>query len=126
MAGRLEGKVALISGGQLAGRTLKDEPVEGSPCHQLDLQWRRWIEEGIVDGLLVHAPLPDAVQRMRSAVKDRLPEGRVLLKRKPFRDPDSFPAEEVEAIRAGALDGYVFDEFAALRADNPQWRGPFV
>ena len=116
------------AGRQLAFRRLEDEPIEGSPCYQLDLQWQRWIEEGIVDGLLVHAPLPNAVQCVRSSVKDRVPEGRVLLKRKPFRDPDSLPVYkgEVEAIRRGALDGYVFDEFAALRPDDSQWRGLFV
>ena len=109
-------------------RTPDDGVVGGGPCFQLDLQWEEWVRESIVDGLLVHAPLPNAVEHVRREVKDRVPESRVFLNRKPFRDPGNFPAyrEEVDAIRGGALDGYLFDEFSALRAEDSPWRRLFT
>ena len=114
-------------GSQFGRRTMKDEPIEGAPCYQFDVEWQRWVEEGIVDGLLVHAPRPDAVRHVQRGVKETLPESRVLLKRKPFRDPDNLAAykDEVQAIQSGALDGYVFDEFSALLEEDSLWRSLF-
>ncbi len=91
---------------QIAGGRVRD-----IPRYRFNLEWRKWIREGIADDLMVYAPMPDAVHSAQRAVKSRLRKGRVFLWRE-VDQPEHLEdyRKELAAIRAGALDGYVMDE----------------
>ena len=98
-------------GGRALGSLTDDGPEPDKPCYRFDLEWETWIREGIADDLIVHAPMPDAVGRVQRTVKSKLTKGDVFLWREIWQDEqfDTY-RDEIAAIRAGAIDGYVTDE----------------
>jgi len=98
-------------GQALAGERNDDASVRGKPCYRFDLEWETWIRDGIADGLIVYAPMPDAVERVQRTVKSKLTKGDVFLWREIWQDKrfDAY-RDEIAAIRAGAIDGYAVDE----------------
>ncbi|MEO2036547.1 MAG: hypothetical protein ABGZ35_31110 [Planctomycetaceae bacterium] len=113
-----------------AGRALQchrtdDAPEPGKPGYRFDLEWETWIREGIADDLMVYAPMPDAVGRIQRTVKSRLTKGDVFLWREIWQDKqfDTY-RDEIAAIRAGAIDGYVIDELNQFlpHLSSSDWR----
>jgi len=102
-------------GAQVSARFIAGGRVRHIPRYRFNLEWRKWIREGIADDLMVYAPMPDAVHNAQRAVKSRLSKGRVFL----WREVDQAEhledyRKELAAIRAGALDGYVMDELISF------------
>ena len=113
-----------------AGRALQchrtdDAPEPGKPGYRFDVEWETWIREGIADDLMVHAPMPDAVGRVQRTVKRKLARGNVFLWREIWQDKhfDAY-RDEIPAIRAGAIDGYVIDELNQFlpHLSSSDWR----
>ena len=110
-------------GAQVGARFVAGGPVKVTPSIRFDLEWRKWIEEGIADDLLVNAPIPNAVEQTQRAIKSRLESGRVLLWRETD-EPERYEnyGRELDAIRRGALDGYAIDELANYIPPDAQYR----
>lgn len=99
-------------GGLAIASSSTDESTESEvPCYRFDLNWDTWIRDGIVDDLMVYAPMPGAVRRVQQDIKSRLTRGNVFLWREVWQDKHfDFYRNEIAAIRAGAIDGYAVDE----------------
>ena len=108
-------------GSQIMSRFMAGGPVTQPPAYRFDLEWQKWIGQGIADDLLVFAPLPNAVAEVQQAIRSKLKKGCVFLARETNQPKylDDFK-RELDAIRAGALDGYVIDELKDyLNPDSP-------
>jgi hypothetical protein len=99
-------------GEQLGDRTwIRPQPIDVMPAYRIDLEWRKWINEGIADALMVYAPMSDAVGQVQRLIKSKLKTGPVFLLRET--DNKKFEQEyrsEFSAVRGGGLDGIVIDE----------------
>jgi hypothetical protein len=105
-----------------------DVPRAGNPCYRFSLEWEKWMGEGIADALMVYAPMPDAIRRVKEGIESKLGKGPVYLWREPWQ-AKHFEAyrEEIARIRGGALDGCAIDELQQFlpenqRAGKPVWR----
>ena len=111
--------------GRALGSSTDHAPEPGKPCYRFDLEWETWIREGTADDLMVYAPIPDAVGRVQRTVKSRLTKGDVFLWREILQDKqfDTY-RDEIAAIRAGAIDGYVIDELNQFlpHLSSSDWR----
>jgi len=91
--------------------------------YRINLEWPRWIEEGIADDLLV-MPLAssNAVSKVQNGIKRHLGKGRVFLMRK-LREREMLTTlqSELEAVRAGGLDGYVLSEHRDFEPAHTSW-----
>lgn len=93
------------------------------------LEWEKWAHEGLVDGLVVHAPFGDVDSAGAMRQVANVP---VYLMRKysawqgKIGAPQSLQGykDEIDAVLAGALDGYVFHVMAMVRHSSmvPDWR----
>lgn len=94
------------------------------------LEWEKWADEDLVDGLVVYAPFPDGVglaQKMRQ--RARKP---VYLMRKysgwegKLAPPQTLQGyqQEIEAVRRGEIDGYALHLMCIVQheAMKPDWR----
>lgn len=99
-------------GEQLAERTwIRQEPIEVMPSYRRDLEWEKWMQEGIADGLMVYAPMPGAVEQVKKRIRANINRSPVYLIRET--DNPKFESEyrkEFSAVAAGGLDGIVIDE----------------
>ena len=110
-------------GEQLAERTwIRQEPIEVMPSYRLDLEWEKWMQEGIADGLMVYAPMPGAIEQVQKRIRTKVKKGPVYLIRET--DNSKFEAEyrkEFAAVVAGALDGIVVDEMKDYHPHPKRW-----
>jgi len=110
-------------GRQIGARFVAGGPVQLTPSFRFNLEWQKWIEEGIADDLLVNAPIPHAVEETQRAIKSKLAKGRVFLWRETD-EPERYDhyRRELAAIRGGALDGYGIDELANYLPPDSRYR----
>ena len=111
--------------GLALGSSADHAPEPGKPCYRFNLEWETWIREGIADDLMVYAPTPDAVVRVQRTIKNRLTKGDVFLWREILQDKQfGTYRDEIAAIRAGAIDGYVIDELNQFlpHLSSSDWR----
>lgn len=95
---------------------------------QFELDWRRWIDERIADGLTVYDSPPDSIEQIRQCVKSGLPESASVYLWRDLIGPQYFPSHrrEIEQVRNGALDGFGMKEFAPFcRPETLSWRALF-
>jgi hypothetical protein len=90
--------------------------------YKIDLNWPRWLEDGLIDDLVV-MPASDepSVDEVRAAVKSKV-KGKVLLGRK-VRDPVMLPVvrNELAAVRDAALDGLIVGEGRIFEPAHTKW-----
>jgi hypothetical protein len=110
-------------GEQLAERTwIRQEPIDIMPGYRVDLEWEKWMREGIADGLMVYAPMPGAVEQVQKRIRAKIRRGPVYLIRET--DNPRFEAEyrkEFAAVAAGSLDGIVIDEMKDYHPHPQRW-----
>ncbi len=91
--------------------------------YRIDLAWRTWMREGLVNDLMV-MPQNDqsSVTPIALQVKAAAPKGKVFLMRK-VRNPAMVPivTEELAAIRAGGLDGLIVSEGRIFEPAHTPW-----
>ena len=94
------------------------------------LEWEKWAREDLVDGLIVYAPFDGGIASAQEM--KRKAQRPIYLLRKysgwkgEFRPPQSLEGfrGEVQAIRKGALDGYVLHLLFIVGHEwmSPDWR----
>jgi hypothetical protein len=96
------------------------DPIEVMPSFRIDLDWKQWMDEGIVDDLVIYAP-PGLVEEIAEKFKAGS-KGKILLERETDVE-ELYPAYEadLEKIRAGALDGYLIDESKDYEPAHTRW-----
>jgi len=111
-----------VGGLQSGERTWRRrQPLDVMPAYRVDLEWDRWMAEGIADGLMVYAPVGEAIAQVQK-IKKRLPEHPVYL----IRETDSQKYQkdyrrEFEKVSAGLLDGIVIDEMKDYHPHPQPW-----
>ena len=88
---------------------------------KVDLDWRSWLKQGLVDDLSVLAEDPAATWTAEE-IKKAAPNGRILLMRK-VRDLIMVPtvAQELAAIKTGTLDGLIITEGRIFEPAHTKW-----
>jgi hypothetical protein len=117
--------VSILQGYQAGGAWGSDQTarfVMLAGAHKIDLNWPAWLQDGLVDDLVVMPASNDpSVEAVRGAVKAGV-KGKVLLGRK-VRDPVMVPVvhKELAATRDGALDGLVVGEGRIFEPAHTKW-----
>ena len=82
-------------------------PLPTGPSYRYDQEWRKWIDEGIVDGLIVSDPKQGVLGRIQAKIKTDYPTLPIFLPRKAYSDLEYVRdvENELAAMRDGAVDG---------------------
>ncbi len=116
--------------GEMAARDLRDGKSEIPLAAAFYLEWEKWSEQKLVDGLLCAAPHKTGVEKAQQVKRaSGLPvhlwrkytgyKGRV---NRPFTFDDF--RQEVQSVRQGALDGYcmLVMQIVPHALNRPDWR----
>jgi hypothetical protein len=78
-----------------------------SPACRINFEWRKWLVEGIVDGLRVYSQNVDSVEQMKRQVDS----GAVYFSRETHLE-EKIPVyrEQLNRVQSGNLDGFVLHE----------------
>jgi uncharacterized lipoprotein YddW (UPF0748 family) len=104
--------------GANASRVVSFGYVSQAPACRIDLEWRKWLEEGIVDGVRLYVADPYAVA-IAEAMKRQHPQGKFYLNILKVSPPELRRLKK--QLADSKLDGYVIHEEAHFDANPELW-----
>ena len=92
-----------------------------SPACRINLQWQKWLEEGIVDSPRVYTEPPSDVADVE-AMKRQVDRGEINFGRETVREQEAPEyRRQLEQVKQGILDGYVLHEEAFFEGQPEMW-----
>jgi len=122
---------SLGQAGAMGDRDLRDGHSALPFAAGFYLEWERWSDEDLVDGLIAYAPFPDGMALVRQ-MKRRAGKPVYLMRKYSgwqgkFAPPQTLEGyqRELEAVRRGEIDGYALHLMFIVQheAMKPDWRG---
>ncbi len=107
--------------GGKAGNVVNPNYAAQSPACRINLPWRKWLAEGIVDALRVYAEPPSDVADVE-VMKRSIDRGEIYFARETAREEDAGEyRRQLHEVRRGILDGYVLHEAAFFQGKPKMW-----
>ena len=107
--------------GGKAGNVVNPNYAAQSPACRINLEWQKWLEEGIVDAVRVYAEPPSDVATVE-AMKRQVDRGEIYFGRETAREQEAPEyRRQLQQVQRGILDGYVLHEEAFFEGSAKMW-----